>query len=194
MKKEDGFTGANWHLPLTLKEELHQSGLPGASHKLGGRGVKYPRQGVMCSKAETALPGRVPQEDRHESSVRYLESQLFSEIHLGSSFPFISGKEHSGHELRIVGETWSQLPEDAPPSPSGLNPKSKTSPLKPSHASGAWHGASLLHSVFFHLPSGFTSEAERLMRVASRPFASFGPFEEWAALGKLAMAQDNNNK
>lgn len=154
------------------------------------RGVKQARLGVMCSEAEMALPGPVPQEDCHRASARYLESQLFSEMHLGSSFPFISGKEHHDQELRIAGGTWSQQPEDGAPYSAGPNPRRKISLLNPSHASGSRHKASPLGSVFFCLPSGFTSEAVRLMRVASRPSESFGPFAEWAALSRLTITQE----
>ena len=37
--------------------------------------------------------------------------------------------------------------------------------------------------------SGFTNEALKLMRVAFLPFGSFGFFEEWTGLGRLAVAQ-----
>lgn len=153
-----------------------------------GEGVKCPRLGVKSSKAKTAQPGWVPSEENQGFSARYLESQLFSEMHCGFSFFFISGKEHCDCELRTVGGTWHQLTVDAPPRPSWSNPKSKSSPLNPNQPQG-WARGLTTWFISLCIPSVFISEGLRLTRMASLPFGSSGPFEVSAALGRPGMAQ-----
>lgn len=134
-------------------------------------GVNYPRDGVMCSKAETAQPSSLGRQALILTSVRYLGSPLCSEMHLGSSFPFISGKEHRDHELRIVGGPWSQKM----PHPAQFRKQDQPSQPKPPFRGRI--EPSQLGSGFFPLPSEFASKAVGLMRVASGPFGPFGPFE-----------------
>lgn len=170
-KKENGFIGAKWHFPVTWKDRTPPM-LTFWSFSC--------RRGVMCSKAETALAGSVPEEDSHASSVRHLGSQRISEMHLVSSFPFISGRDHHEHERRAVVELGTSCQRIS--TPSGVQPKKTSSQPKPGFRGWAWSVLTwlsflLFQDFFFCNPSGFTSEALRLMTVAFLPFGSFGFFE-----------------
>lgn len=137
-KKENGFIGAKWHFPVTWKDRTPPM-LTFWSFSC--------RRGVMCSKAKTALAGWVPEEDSHGSSVRYLGSQCISEMHLVSSFPFISGRDHHEHEQRAVVELGASCQRIS--TPAGVQPKKTCSQPKPCSRGWAWSFPTWLSFLLF---------------------------------------------